>query len=60
MQFADTAQISRLITKYGNLENASKALYDHYKGITVSSSELALLEGSLNSSRAAINRLGIE
>ena len=60
MQFADTAQISRLITKYGNLENASKVLYDHYKGTTVSSSELALLEGSLNSSRAAINRLGIE
>jgi hypothetical protein len=60
MQFADTAQISRLITKYGNLENASKTLYDHYKGTTVSSSELALLEGSLNSSRAIINRLGIE
>lgn len=60
MQFADATQISRLVSKYGNLENAAKVLYDHYKGTTVSSTELSLLEGSLNSSRTAINRLGIE
>lgn len=60
MQFADDTQISRLTSKYGNLENAAKVLYDHYKGTTVSNTELALLEGSLNSSRVTINKLGIE